>query len=106
CEARNDRLEAAQVACDLGDRSLNEGDLNAARDWFRRASGLDATNETARRRLAKLNEVQRPGVATETAPEAPAAAEGRVEIAVGRSEAVTFDLGSLVSEFQRSEERR
>ena len=42
CEARNDRVEAAQVACELGDRSLNDGDLNAARDWFRRASGLDA----------------------------------------------------------------
>lgn len=100
CEARNDRLEAAQVACELGDRSLNDGDLNAARDWFRRASGLDANNETAKRRLAKLNEVQR-GVTTETAPEEPAAADGRVEVAVGRSEAVTFDLGSLVSEFQR-----
>ena len=100
CEARNDRLEAAQVACELGDRSLNDGDLNAARDWFRRASGLDANNETAKRRLAKLNDVQR-GVTTETAPEGPSSADGRVEVAVGRSEAVTFDLGSLVSEFQR-----
>lgn len=100
CEARNDRLEAAQVACELGDRSLNDGDLNAARDWFRRANGLDANNETAKRRLAKLNDVQR-GVTTETAPAEPAASDGRVEVAVGRSEAVTFDLGSLVSEFQR-----
>jgi len=104
CEARSDRLEAAQVACDLGDRSLNDGDLNAARDWFRRASGLDASNETAKRRLAKLNEMGKPGVVTEAEPEEPAGGDGRVEIAVGRSEAVTFDLGSLVSEFQRGVE--
>ncbi len=102
CEARNDRLEAAQVACELGDRSLNEGDTAAARDWFRRASGLDASNETARRRLQRLNEMDGTGVVTE-AP-ATESSEGKVEVAVGRSEAVTFDLGSLVSEFQRGVE--
>jgi len=102
CENRNDRLEAAQVACELGDRSLNEGDTAAARDWFRRASGLDAANETARRRLARLDDPRGPGVITQ-AP-ATETGEGRVEIAVGRSEAVTFDLGSLVSEFQRGVE--
>ncbi len=104
CEARSDRLEAAQVACDLGDRSLNDGDMDAARDWFRRANGLDANNETAKRRLAKLNEIGKPDVIAAAEPEEPAAADGRVEIAVGRSEAVTFDLGSLVSEFQRGVE--
>jgi tetratricopeptide (TPR) repeat protein len=102
CEARNDRLEAAQVACELGDRSLNDGDTSAARDWFRRANSLDAANETAKRRLQRLDESRTPNVIT-AAPAADSG-EGRVEIAVGRSEAVTFDLGSLVSEFQRGVE--
>ena len=35
---------------------------------------------------------------------ASAAEGGRVELAVGRGEAVTFDLGSLISEFQRGVE--
>src|SRR5262249_41270576 len=46
------------------------------------------------------------GVSTADEPDEPesAAEEGRVEVAVGRGEAVTFDLGSLVSEFQRGVE--
>ncbi|MBI1798674.1 MAG: tetratricopeptide repeat protein [Candidatus Eisenbacteria bacterium] len=45
---------------------------------------------------------------TTAAPAAPAVAggiePGRVEVAVGRGEAVTFDLGSLIAEFQRGVE--
>jgi len=40
-------------------------------------------------------------VAPAPAPESVNGEEGRVEVAVGRGEAVTFDLGSLLSEFQR-----
>jgi tetratricopeptide (TPR) repeat protein len=104
CESRNDRSEAARVACELGDLAMNDGDMDAARDWFRRAGTMDASNETAKRRLKKLSESQGAAVSTDAAePETPSEG-GRVEIAVGRGEAVTFDLGSLVSEFQRGVE--
>jgi tetratricopeptide (TPR) repeat protein len=76
--------------------------MDEARDWFRRASGLHAGNETARRRLQKLGDLGAP-TAVEAA-EDDGDESGRVEVAVGRNEAVTFDLGSLVSEFQRGVE--
>jgi tetratricopeptide (TPR) repeat protein len=104
CESRSDRLEAAKVACELGDLALNEGDVEGARDWFQRASGMDATNETAKRRLKKLSEAGAGGISTATPEPDEASEDGRVEVAVGRGEAVTFDLGSLVSEFQRGVE--
>jgi len=107
CESRNDRLEAAQVACELGDRALNDGDASTARDWFRRASAFDANNETAKRRLQKLSEGRGAGVTTtesEEEDEGGHSEGGRVEVAVGRGAAVSFDLGSLVSEFQRGVE--
>lgn len=108
CEKRQDRAEAAQVACELGDRALNDGDEAGARGWFERARAFDADNEIARRRLARLAGEAGAGSAA-LAPDAglaPADAPegGRVEVAVGRGEAVTFDLGSLLSEFQRGVE--
>ncbi|OGF12795.1 MAG: hypothetical protein A2W00_00780 [Candidatus Eisenbacteria bacterium RBG_16_71_46] len=123
CERRKDLSEAAQVACDLGDRALNNGDSAGARGWFERAVGFDPANEMASRRLqrmvpadAKARAAQAGSVAT-AAPETPAAPVavpegdddagdegGRVEVAVGRGEAVTFDLGSLINEFQRGVE--
>jgi tetratricopeptide (TPR) repeat protein len=136
CERRGDHNEAALVACDLGDRALNDGDQSDALNWFERARALDPANELAGRRLQRLAPAAAASpvaVATETAPEeaAPAAAEdaaehadggvattdgvaprapsglpeaGRVEVAVGRGEAVTFDLGALIGEFQRGVE--
>jgi tetratricopeptide (TPR) repeat protein len=132
CETRRDLVEAAQVACELGDRALNEGDMDAAGSWFKRATTLDPANPLAHRRLQRLGagataplpemppppavEAPSPGTpaagrvpapAAGTAPTAAAPAglePGRVELAVGRGEAVTFDLGSLVSEFQRGVE--
>ncbi len=123
CEHRNDPREAAEVACELGDRAFQEGGYEQAREWFERARAFDPDNALAERRLARLDEVANRAVATEpelpvaVAPVAPPpvlhepAAEvageslngeqGRVEVAVGRSEAVTFDLGALLSEFQR-----
>ena len=126
CEVRRDPVEAAQVACELGDLALNEGDRAGALDWFKRARAFDGTNTLAFRRLERLRndapaEVREPieaGVAVAPPPAAapgvaaapaarPAAAPsenyeaGRVEVEVGRGGAVTFDLGSLVSEFQR-----
>jgi tetratricopeptide (TPR) repeat protein len=126
CEVRRDPVEAAQVACELGDLALNDGDRASALDWFKRARAFDGTNALAFRRLERLRsdapaEVREPieaGVAVAppsaaapgvaAAPAAlPAAAPsesyepGRVEVEVGRGGAVTFDLGSLVSEFQR-----
>ncbi len=107
CEQRQDRSEAAQVACELGDRALNDGDEVGARSWFERARAFDGDNETAVRRLARLAGGAG-GVDTAVAPGAPAPADapegGRVEVAVGRGEAVTFDLGSLLAEFQRGVE--
>jgi tetratricopeptide (TPR) repeat protein len=131
CERRGDRAEAAQVACELGDRMLNEADEVAARHWFERAVALDGRNELAARRLQRMNEAEFPPMmeAAPAPPPAPAPAAqprpatppkpakpaapvpsdpgmegGRVEVAVGRSEAVTFDLGALLSEFQRGVE--
>jgi len=119
CQSRGDAREAAQVACELGDRALNDGDESTAREWFQQATAFDAENEVAKRRLQRLaNGASAPtdgsvAVATEasnasSAPEAPAAVEGgemgRVEVAVGRGEAVTFDLSGLLAEFQRGVE--
>jgi len=125
CETRDDRVEAAQVACELGDRALNDGHPEDARGWFERARKLDTSNDLSMRRLQRLNAA--PGGVATVASAAPAEAApvapedeiqktpsraqpglngevGRVEVAVGRGEAVTFDLGSLISEFQRGVE--
>lgn len=133
CERRNDRREAGEVACELGDRALNDGDMGASRGWFERACDHDPENAVARRRLSRLAELANPAAApppvvaapvevpqpdpapVAAAPVAPAAAQapapaervseaagdGRVEMSVGRAEAVSFDLGALLSEFQR-----
>lgn len=114
CERRGDTHEAAQVSCELGDRALNNGDEATALDWFRRALAFDASNEMAQRRIQRLTaDASGAGtgsvaVATATpAPmpfeAAPAAADatGRVEVAVGRAEAVSFDLAGLLAEFQK-----
>lgn len=107
CEARGDVREAAQVACELGDRSLNDGDAAAAQAWFERAAAFDPTNETAHRRLSRLAGAANPGDLPALAPPAGAPngiEPGRVEVAVGRAEAVTFDLSGLLTEFQRGVE--
>jgi tetratricopeptide (TPR) repeat protein len=99
CELRGDSVEAAEVACALGDRALNEDDAESAREWFARALRHVPDHETAKRRLQRL------GSRAPKAPPGPngaktGGAEGRVEVAVGRAQAVTLDLGSLISEFQ------
>jgi len=179
CERREDRHEAAIVACELGDRAIARGEVDRAQEWFERARRFDENNPLALRRLQRLAEMKEgvgppqlvstetpveepkrtirapiqpptvrmsvptpsappplPPVAPPVAPpepvhmeapvEAPMAAPfdlfaapvppaepalptappsepsgDRVELAVGRSEAVTFDLGALLSEFQR-----
>ena len=107
CLRRGDAREAAEVACELGDRAIGVGQVDEARQWFLKACEQDPNNGVAQRRLQRLGQVSPAGalptpVAPE--PEAEPAAEaetGRVEMAVGRAEAVTFDLGSLLVEFQR-----
>jgi tetratricopeptide (TPR) repeat protein len=170
CERREDKREAAIVACELGDRAIARGEVDRAQDWFERARGFDENNPLALRRLQRLAEMKEgvgppqlvgtetpteqptrairtptpPGpplrppalqpepvasappesVEPEAPLEAPMAAafdlfaapvpldpalpsassappSDRVELAVGRSEAVNFDLGALLSEFQR-----
>lgn len=109
CERRGDKKEAAAVACEMGDRALNGGDEAEARRWFERAMSFDAQNDTARRRLQRLaGGGALGGGPIALASAAPAAAPpmeaGRVEVAVGRGEAVTFDLSGLLAEFQRGVE--
>lgn len=108
CEARGDTREAAQVACELGDRALNDGESGSAQDWFERAAAFDPGNETARRRLTRLTggspAGELPSAPPSAAAETPAIEPGRVEVAVGRAEAVTFDLSGLLAEFQRGVE--
>lgn len=109
CERRGDQKEAATVACEMGDRALNAGDESEARRWFERAVAFDAGNETAKRRLSRLAGGGAPGagaiaLAAAPAPDAAPLEGGRVEVAVGRGEAVTFDLSGLLAEFQRGVE--
>ena len=109
CERRGDQKEAASVACEMGDRALNRGDEPDARRWFERAMVFDAQNDTARRRLQRLaSGGAAPAGSVALAPASPAGAPpmeaGRVEVAVGRGEAVTFDLSGLLAEFQRGVE--
>jgi tetratricopeptide (TPR) repeat protein len=54
CQRRDDRPEAARVACELGNRALTDGDLAGAREWFERAHSFDERNEMATRRLEHL----------------------------------------------------
>ena len=101
CEKRGDRAEGSQVACELGDRALNDGKDARARAWFEHAAALDPANDTARRRLQRMTQGGRPA-APAPAPATTGAGEaGRVEVAVGRGQAVTFDLEGLLQEFQR-----
>ncbi len=108
CERRGDKKEAATVACEMGDRALNAGDESEARRWFERAMVFDAQNDTARRRLQRLAGGAAAGPVAVASPAPPAGAPpmeaGRVEVAVGRGEAVTFDLSGLLAEFQRGVE--
>lgn len=108
CERRGDTKEAATVACEMGDRALGTGNETEAKRWFERAVAFDAQNELARRRLQRLASGggrSAGPVAVATAPaDAPPMEAGRVEVAVGRGEAVTFDLSGLLAEFQRGVE--
>ena len=107
CERRGERGEAAEVSCELGDQAIQRNDLGRAREWFERAASLDPANAVAIRRLERLSSAR-----TEVAPprvEAPAPAtseapDGRVEVAVDRGQAVTFDFASMLAEFQRGVE--
>ena len=119
CELRQDAHEAAQVSCELGDRALNDGDEATALSWFERALSYDATNEMARRRVQRLSGAPSgpeggvtvataapasgpmPSATADSAAQAPPVESGRVEVAVGRAEAVSFDLAGLLSEFQK-----
>ena len=111
CELRGDRVEAAAVACELGDRAIQQDDRGQAVAWFERAAAFDPANAVAARRLERLG-VRRAAPAAPpatAAPRAPAPAdapgqeggEGKVEVAVDRGQAVTFDFASMLAEFQR-----
>lgn len=100
CEQRADHAEAAQVAAELGERAIQNDDLDTARTWFGHALRCQPGHELARRRMTRLG-----GPLPEiTAPAPPAPEHGRVEVAMGRSESLTTDLESLLSEFQRGVE--
>ena len=108
CEKRGDRSEGSQVACELGDRSLNDGQAARALAWFEHAAALDPGNDTARRRMQRLSPGGHAAGGPHGAPHAagtghasPPLEGGRVEVAVGRGQAVTFDLEALLQEFQR-----
>ncbi|MEO5988826.1 MAG: tetratricopeptide repeat protein [Candidatus Eisenbacteria bacterium] len=119
CQARANAHEAAQVACELGDRALNDGNEIAAREWFEQATAFDSENEVASRRLQRMAEASasssaggisevpvadRPTAASASPGSSESGEVGRVEVAVGRAEAVTFDLSGLLAEFQRGVE--
>ena len=122
CERRGQSSEAAQVACEIGDRALNEGDSAAAVSWFERARELDPGNEHALRRLARLTSqpaaapppnapaapvlkpLPLPPPPPESAPHDAGGGRGRLEVAMGSIDAVAPDLSALLSEFQRGVE--
>lgn len=123
CQRRDDRREAARVSCDLGDRSLNEGDVPGAREWFERARANDPENEIALRRLKHLEEADGAGAPARAGPGAvgdrgsgapaavPAGADGGpqagrgdqgvLKVRPGPVEPSTIDLGNLIVEFQK-----
>jgi tetratricopeptide (TPR) repeat protein len=100
CERRGQGTEAAQVACEIGDRALTEGDSAAALSWFERARELDPGNEHALRRLARLTSQP----AAVAAPVPALEGRGKLEVAMGSIDAVAPDLSALLSEFQRGVE--
>jgi len=116
CDQREDRREGAQVACELGDRAIQSDDLALAREWFERATQYDPNNVVALRRLERLASAAAAAAAAEPEPEpevvapapvapaAPEPVEGKVEVAVDRGQAVTFDFASMLAEFQRGVE--
>jgi tetratricopeptide (TPR) repeat protein len=136
CQRRDDRREAARVACELGDRALVDSDEAGAREWFERARAFDAENELADRRLQLMNAKTHenrtatvPGpTATPSSPEtrtaavvssparapnrtgaeatSPAPRPGFVEISLQHEEPVGFDLGEMIAEFQRGLEEQ
>jgi tetratricopeptide (TPR) repeat protein len=115
CEQRGARAEAGQVACELGDRALQADERETAVAWFERATAFDPANAIAARRLERLGMRRAPSSATPPAPSRAAApsppepavtpeGEGKVEVAVDRGQAVTFDFASMLAEFQRGVE--
>jgi tetratricopeptide (TPR) repeat protein len=104
CEKRRDRAEGSQVACELGDRALNDGHEDQARRWFEHSLALDPANDTASRRIQRM--MSPPPAAPAPTPSGASAGpeSGRVAVAVGRGRAVTFDLQGLLQEFQRGVE--
>jgi tetratricopeptide (TPR) repeat protein len=103
CELRDALREAAEVSCGLGDRALNDGDLEVAREWFERALKHVPNHELASRRMQRMgpSSIEVAPIVQPAPPGAPKGPNGRVEVAIGRAQAVTFDLGSLIAEFQR-----
>jgi len=109
CQRRDDRPEAARVACDLGDRALNDGDTAGAREWFDRAHGFDPDNEMASRRLKAIDGGGTAAPAAAPSPAARAAlapsvaeAAGHLNVRTHHDEPVVVDLGVLIEEFQRA----
>ncbi len=99
CERRGARKEAAEVACELGDRLLGRGEDNEARAWFGQALALDDSCDHARRRIQRLSNLR-----AEPPSEGPGVVEvraGRVEVSTGGKEALAFDLSAMLSEFER-----
>jgi tetratricopeptide (TPR) repeat protein len=112
CERREDRREAGTVACELGDRAIQENKLELAREWFERARAYDSNNLVARRRLDRLQPGSEPApVAAKPEPPAPAPQpaaplvdEGKVQIGADRGQAVSFDFDATLAEFQKGVE--
>ena len=125
CERRGQKSEAAQVACEIGDRVLGDGDASTAVQWFERARSLDPANDHALRRLSRLGgaaeavatpampaapalPIRAPGAARAPrpvpAPPAPSQDQGKLEVAMGSIDAVAPDLSALLGEFQRGVE--
>ena len=103
CESRDAAREAAEVSCGLGDQALNDGDLERARNWFAHALRHVPNHDLAARRIQRMGPCppEAAPAGKNRPPGASTGSNGRVEVAVGRAQAVTLDLGSLIAEFQR-----
>jgi len=106
CQRRDDRAEAARVACELGDRALNDGDVPGAKDWFERARSYDDANELATRRL---KQIAAPEGAAAPVPNAPpsldAAAvqgDGFLHVRTDHDEPLIVELGQLIEDFRKA----
>jgi hypothetical protein len=94
---RGDGREASRVACQMGERALQGGEPDFARDWFQRASSLDPACVSAEEQLRALAT----GVRTQSSvgPATAVPDPTKLDVVYGVGE-VQIPLDEIVDRFQ------